>query len=49
MDVLDTNVKWQFSMVCLDDIVVFLQISDERIQRVGQGLTLLIGTGLTLK
>lgn len=48
MEVLCTKVKWQFLLVYFGDIVICLHSPDEHIDHVGQLLTLLNETSVTL-
>lgn len=48
MDVLQTNVRWKFAFVFLDDIVLFSQTGDMHIDQVQKLLMILHDTDVTL-
>lgn len=49
MDVLLTKVKWQFTLVFIDDIIILSQSLEEHIRHFQLVLKLLHDAGLTLK
>lgn len=49
MDIILSMVHWQFSMVYLNDMVIFLRILEVHIKHVRQALTLLPDAGVTIK
>lgn len=48
MDVILLPVKWQFALIYLNDIIVFLRSSRDHIEHVLRVLSLLWGAGVTL-
>lgn len=49
MDVILAAVKWQYALVYLDDIFLFSESSEERIEHVRNVLTYLSNASTTLK